>query len=64
MTDAHIPSDPRSASPQQTSQPDLQKRLGDLGIVPGGQSEEQVKAVFKNDCEVFTGAGAQAMIRK
>lgn len=54
----------RQAMIEMTSQPELQKRLGDLGIVPGGQSEEQVKAVFKNDREAFTAAVAAAGIKK
>ncbi len=54
----------RQAIIELTSQPELQKRLGDLGIVPGGQSEAQVNAVFKSDREAFIAGVAAAEIKK
>ena len=54
----------RQAIIDMTSQPDLQKRLRDLGIVPGGQTEAQVKAVFEKDRESFAAAVAAAEIKK
>jgi len=54
----------RQAIIDMTSQPELQKRLRDLGIVPGGQSAAQVKAVFEKDRESFAAAVAAAEIKK
>jgi len=54
----------RQAIIDMTSQPELQKRLRDLGVVPGGQSEAQVKAVFEKDRESFAAAVAAAEIKK
>jgi len=54
----------RQAIIDMTSQPELQKRLRDLGIVPGGQTEAQVKAVFEKDRESFAAAVAAAEIKK
>ena len=54
----------RQAIIDMTSQRDLQKRLRDLGIVPGGQTEAQVKAVFEKDRESFAAAVAAAEIKK
>ena len=54
----------RQAIVELTSQPELQKRLADLGIVPGGQSEAQVREVFKSDRESFVAAVAAADIKK
>ena len=44
------------AMTEMTSQPELQKRHGDLGIVPCGQSKQQVKAFCQNDREGFVAA--------
>ena len=49
---------------EMTSKPELQKRLGELGIVPGGQTEQQVKDVFEKDREGFAAAVAAADIKK
>ena len=54
----------RQAIIDMTSQPELQKRLRDLGIVPGGQTDAQVKAVFEKDRESFAAAVAAAEIKK
>ena len=54
----------RDAIIEMSSQPELQKRLRDLGIVPGGQDEAKVKAVFKNDRAAFAAAVAAAGITK
>lgn len=54
----------RQAIIDMTSQPELQKRLRDLGIVPGGQSAAQVKAVFEKDRKSFAAAVAAAEIKK
>ena len=54
----------RQAIVELTSQPELQKRLADLGIVPGGQSEAQVREVFKSDRDSFVAAVAAADIKK
>ena len=54
----------RQAVIEMTAQPDLQKRLRDLGIVPGGQSEAEVKAVFDKDRDSFAAAVAAADIKK
>lgn len=63
-TPENITTSLRQAITELTSQPELQKRLVDLGIVPGGQSEAQVKEVFKNDREAFVAAVAAADIKK
>ena len=54
----------RQAIIDMASQPELQKRLRDLGIVPGGQTEAQVRAVFDHDREAFVAAVAAAGIKK
>ena len=54
----------RQAVIEMTSKPELQKRLGELGIVPGGQTEQQVKDVFEKDREGFAAAVAAADIKK
>jgi hypothetical protein len=54
----------RQAVIEMMAQPDLQKRLRDLGIVPGGQSEAEVKAVFEKDRDSFAAAVAAADIKK
>lgn len=54
----------RQAVIEMVAQPELQKRLRDLGIVPGGQTEAQVKAVFEKDRDGFAAAVAAAEIKK
>ena len=54
----------RQAIIEMLSQPDLQKRLRELGIVPGGQTADQVKAVFKADTEAFIAAVTAAGVKK
>ncbi len=54
----------RQAVIEMASQPALQKRLRDLGVVPGGQDAAQVKAVFEKDSESFAAAVAAAGIKK
>ena len=54
----------RQAVIEMTSKPELQKRLGELGIVPGGQTEQKVKDVFEKDREGFAAAVAAADIKK
>ena len=54
----------RQAIIDMTAQPELQKRLRDLGVVSGGQTEAQVKAVFEKDRESFAAAVAAAEIKK
>ena len=54
----------RQAVIEMTSKPELQKRLGELGIVQGGQTEQQVKDVFEKDREGFAAAVAAADIKK
>jgi tripartite-type tricarboxylate transporter receptor subunit TctC len=47
-----------------TSQPDFQARLRGMGIVPGGQTREEVAKVFENDRKMFTEAVEAAGIPK
>lgn len=54
----------RQAVMQMVSQPDFQKRLLDLGIVPGGQDAAQVASVFSKDRDAFAAAVAAAGIKK
>ena len=54
----------RQAVIEMSGQPEFQKRLRELGIVPGGQDEALVKAVFKHDQEAFAAAVAAADIKK
>lgn len=54
----------REAIIEMVSQPELQTRLRGLGIVPGGQTEAQVKAVFDKDRDAFAAAVAAAEIKK
>ena len=54
----------RQAVIEMTGQPELQKRLRELGIVPGGQSEAQVKSVFEKDRDAFGAAVAAADVKK
>lgn len=54
----------RQAVIDMAAQPELQKRLRDLGIVPGGQSEAEVTSVFDRDRESFAAAVAAAEIKK
>ena len=54
----------RQAVIEMAGQPDVQKRLRDLGIVPGGQDEALVKSVFAHDREAFAAAVVAADIKK
>ena len=45
-------------------QPELQKKLRALGIVPGGQDAATVAATFQNDRKMFADAVAAAGIPK
>jgi tripartite-type tricarboxylate transporter receptor subunit TctC len=54
----------RQAVTEMVGQPELQKRLRELGIVPGGQSEAQVKSVFDHDREAFAAAVTAAGVKK
>lgn len=54
----------RGAVIEFVSTPEMQKRLTGLGIVPGGQTKEQVTAVFKKDRESFAEAVKAAGIKK
>ena len=54
----------RQAVMEMAGQPELQKRLRELGIVPGGQDEALVKSVFTRDREAFAAAVAAADIKK
>ena len=54
----------RSAIAEMVSTPEMKKRLTELGIVPGGQSKEEVAAVFKKDRESFAEAVNAAGIKK
>ena len=54
----------RQAVIEMAGQPDVQKRLRDLGIVPGGQDEAMVKSVFAHDREAFAAAVVAADIKK
>ena len=54
----------RQAITELVNQPDMQKRMRELGIVPGGQNEAQVKATFANDRDAFAAAVTAAGIKK
>lgn len=54
----------RAAIVELVSEPQMKERLNKLGIVPGGQSPEQVAATFKKDVEMFTEAVNAAGIKK
>ncbi len=54
----------REAIVELVSAPAMQERLNKLGIVPGGQTREQVAASFKKDIEMFTEAIKAAGIKK
>ncbi len=54
----------RGAIAEMVGTPEMQKRLTGLGIVPGGQSKDEVAAVFKKDRESFAEAVNAAGIKK
>ena len=54
----------RQAVIDMVAQPELQRRLRDLGIVPGGQAEAEVRSVFERDYELFVAAVAAAEVKK
>lgn len=54
----------RAAIVELVSAPAMQERLNKLGIVPGGQTPQQVEATFKKDIEMFTEAVKAAGIKK
>lgn len=54
----------RSSIAELVRTPDMQKRLTEMGIVPGGQSADQVAAQFKRDRANFEAAVLAAGVKK
>ena len=54
----------RNAVAELVATPDMKQRLLGLGIVPGGQTEDEVAAAFKADRESFAEAVSAAGIKK
>ena len=54
----------RQTVTEMVGQPELQNRFRGLGILPGGQTAAQVKAVFENDRAAFSAAVDAAGVKK
>jgi tripartite-type tricarboxylate transporter receptor subunit TctC len=54
----------RAAIAEMDAQPEMKERLAKLGIIPGGQTKEEVKATFDRDRAAFVAGVAAAGIER
>ncbi|MDB5532357.1 MAG: extra-cytoplasmic solute receptor protein [Hyphomicrobiales bacterium] len=54
----------RSAIAEMDAQPEMKEKLGKLGIIPGGQTREEVQATFDRDRAAFAAGVATAGIER